>query len=877
MATKIRNLKKTNNARKSLNRQLERAETSRNISEKEAIKVYRTETSLGNYVKCIKCKANLIKSSTVIVDEEDEEFSYLKESPELRRMSKFSMCVNCSKNQVEEGVGGDLAGIDPAFDYGSFIKSHSVVGGKIYSPFVVEDQEALPLNESSGSQSSQNDEQIGGVSFKTTVMFPTNLGCLLPDNDKVKPRSSDVSHTIYKCQEVSLNDIGILYFNQVSKYRAALQSSKIFTGEIGDHGNKTLSNLMAVSDEFKIRGSDKWVEHQSSNLEKRFKQMGQTAFRVEVEIPLDNKETFATNLLIEGFCITVSFEGNDCNDIETKYWVHLDHTSSSLCPTNCEKVLLSNYLQTRDVDQEQTKFISSYLASIFTKIQSFVKNIIKCPSSQIFSEEFEFTMTFDSKGVGQIVGFIWPEASIEFSEAESLESFFGVSMDTAKESYLHYVANVVTCSSNESELRRFGLNKTEASMVIDLVKEHQIQQIKPEFPSMKTMFKHVPELKATRNIDESESLRVEIMRMLKDKLNGDEDEIFEISTEDWLQEISTWLIEFEDNEDNEKIIFSLNSKNFVFTQDKKMLEMIVDFDDSFKGIYHYAISCVNDELETKNIILKRSCLIDSFTQPYNPFILQAVMSPIALTPVYSYSSTTSLKRCEDLLSEDSVSPPIVATHKQISLNEAFSLSDARKFRDILSSPVIYCNTNPDAKETFLKVQAQTEQTYTVEGEHGFFEMCYNVVSRHNLRMNGDNLLLAESACHYEFVGNEESQRLFSVYSTKLDQIIDTEAETVVGGTKMPEFILCQNRQVLKMRKRKKILSYPDYEVCSDKFKYTKILLFYPLAPGTEVEKNDLDRLYYETNDDQPRDKFNQRLTIIENFERKFYRRLLSSR
>lgn len=52
----------------------------------------------------------------------------------------------------------------------------------------------------------------------------------------------------------------------------------------------------------------------------------------------------ATNLLIDGFCVTVSFEGGESNDEANKYIVHLGHTAARLCPDECEKIPLGEYI-----------------------------------------------------------------------------------------------------------------------------------------------------------------------------------------------------------------------------------------------------------------------------------------------------------------------------------------------------------------------------------------------------------------------------------------------------------------------------------------------------------------------------------------------------
>ena len=834
-------------------------------------------------INCINCLANYTEAGSVIVNEEEAEFSYLKGKPELRRMSKFSMCVNCSRtinSQVES----------PVQDFSKNMSIKYMDGGKIYflqtaetdigEASSEEDGDSSPANSAhvtvDGQENQEETEAV--VNTKTSVMFPTNTGCLIQENNHMNFNvGSLVQVVVNKCEEVSLNDVGILYFNQITKYRNVVNYNKRFVGEIENAESKILSNLKDLADDSQIRSSDKWCEHQSGNNVKRFVHYGRSAFLLEIKIPLDNVETLATNLLIDGFCLTVSFEGDDCNEEETRYLVHLSHSAASLCPDECEKIKLNDYLQRQNTEFSKDRFISSYLTSVFQKMKSLVKNIIKCPSSVMCSEEYFFTIRFDTQGVAYIEGYIWPDASLEYNEAESLNSFFGGSQDDARKAYLDFVDKTVTCTSSKEDLSRLGLNKNEASKVIGLVKKYQIPNFgnrsKPELPSLTIMFTHSPEVESMRNILEAEKLRGEMKAALSDLTEG---EIQDLSTEEWLQDVSSWRVEIEDNGNNERLEFQLNDRKFSFILDELLLEMIVKFEDSFIGVYHYSIACVEDEAKTNSIILKRGHLIDCVTNIYNPFILQAMMAPTAVTPVYGLSTYRRLAKCEELLSEDGISPTVVATHQQISLTEAYSLSDPKKFRDIASLPVIYCNTDPDARTVFTKVSAPSDQSFTANGQNGHYELCYNVVTRHKCRINGENLLLCETAAHYEYVGDEESKKLFPVYSTNLEKIAFSDTENISKSHKLPDLILCSNKQVLKKRKTMKVINYPEYEFGSKKFKFSRILLFYPLAPGAEVSDNDVNRLFYETNDDQPLDKHNRRLTIIDNNERLFYKRILNN-
>ena len=865
--------KASRNVRSSLNRQMERAEAMNNITEAMALQNHRRETSLGNYRKCARCFSYYTEAGSVIINEEDDEYSHLKEQPNLRRMSKFSLCLNCSRLSNNA--------MAPVRDFSQLMSLKKEGRGKIY--FLKTRQDADREERSDEDSQGEvitpdlDDGPVGAqfIGKAITVMFPTSTGCLIPENDHIKLKDASlVQQTIYKCEEVSLQSVAIIYANQISKYRNVVDYCSRFIADIGDADNRTLSNITNLPDDSQIRGSDKWHEHQNSNNNKRFLQNGQSSFRIEIRVPLDNIETIATNLLIDGFCLTVTYEGSDSNVEETRYLVHTSHSAESMCPDDCEKITLQEYLQTRPTDFDTGRFISSYLTSVGNRMHSLVKNIIKCPSSELYSEEYSFTIKFDTKGVGHIEGFIWPKASLEYNDAQSSFSFFGGSEDSEREDYLHFVDKVVTSTTNEEELRRLGLNKTEASKVISLVMKHQVQRdIQPCLPSLMTMYKHSPGICSIRNIQESKKLKDELKAALDDLSS---EELRELSTEEWLQELASWRAEILDDGNNERLQIQFHDRHFSFILDDLLLKMIVKFNDSFIGVYHYSIGCVHDEYDSNNIILRRAHLLDCVTNSYSPFILQAMMSPTAVTPVYGFSSSRSLVKSEELLSEEDINPNVTATHQQISLTEAFSLSETKKFREFSSTPVIYCNTDPDAKTVFIKVNEPSDQSFTAVGKSGHFEIGYNIVTRHKIRLNGNDLLLCETAANYQYVGKEESKQLFSVYNNNLDKIPLSEADNISRSFKLPEMILCSNGQVLRKRKNMGIINYPSFESGSSKLKYSKILLFYPLAAGAEVSENDIDVMYYETNEDQPVDKHNKRLTIIENNERKFYHRLINT-
>ena len=184
----------------------------------------------------------------------------MKEKPELRHMSKFSMCNNCSRSPNN----GPEA---PAQDFSNLMSVKS--SGQIYclktediEESIEEDNDLSQCAEAIGANEDDQDSQPIVQMNKKSIMFPTNTGCIIPGNDHIKDKvPSLVPVIVNKCEEVTLNDVGVLYCNQISKYRNVLNFSTRFFGDIGDIENRTLTNVKGLSDDSQIRGSDKWSEH----------------------------------------------------------------------------------------------------------------------------------------------------------------------------------------------------------------------------------------------------------------------------------------------------------------------------------------------------------------------------------------------------------------------------------------------------------------------------------------------------------------------------------------------------------------------------------------------------------------------------------------
>ena len=182
---------------------------------------------------------------------------------------------------------------------------------------------------------------------------------------------------------------------------------------------------------------------------------------------------------------------------------------------------------------------------------------------------------------------------------------------------------------------------------------------------------------------------------------------------------------------------------------------------------------------------------------------------------------------------------VVSNHELLSLTEIISLVDSRNSRDIRSSPIEYVNTSIDVSSRFKKVETENVRCYTADEEDGFYEMLYTNVLRFKYRLNGVRLCLAEVAIFYDFVGNETSGELFKLYQGNIDNIKNSDVTSSCGSNYLPEYILSSNEQVMKIRKHRKVLKIPKYNYGSFKYKYSKVLLFYPIEPGAEIDVDEV--------------------------------------
>lgn len=234
--------------------------------------------------------------------------------------------------------------------------------------------------------------------------------------------------------------------------------------------------------------------------------------------------------------------------------------------------------------------------------------------------------------------------------------------------------------------------------------------------------------------------------------------------------------------------------------------------------------------------MKRLRVLDCYTRGYSATILKAFGARTEVIPLYSVNAWFDFEEKYSEVPPNLENTPLntfLDTHILVSLPELYALSDPQKIRDINSVTVEYISAYAENKPKFKKVQLPTETTYELPGV-GYFEKLSSNIHRYFGRLNGGALILCEVCLWYDVLTKKDSLELYNTYK---DQIGKVPQGDVIGvyDEIFPSLILCENKQVLKLRKRRKCLQIPQFNTLSKEEKFCRTLLFYPLRPGQSID------------------------------------------
>ena len=246
-------------------------------------------------------------------------------------------------------------------------------------------------------------------------------------------------------------------------------------------------------------------------------------------------------------------------------------------------------------------------------------------------------------------------------------------------------------------------------------------------------------------------------------------------------------------------------------------------------------------------VYQRLNIIECFIKPYNPFILVASNSRVHIelsrnASVFENFATNNQSQVYD--NETNI------THRKVAIHEAIALLDKTKRMSASSSPIEFIDASKSRKLYFKKTYLKQADTFEVAETGELYDVLPSFISRHFSRLNGDNILLAETVIHYDYVGKEESTRLFQLYQDNLQNIPDSKVESVYSkgpeNTMLPCLILCKNGDVLKMRKTPKILVTPHYKT-SQNIEYSRTMLYFPLDKEEDITNDSLSEMFHRKN------------------------------
>ncbi len=825
--TKVNNLKRQGyNSRTSLKRKLEtaaRADKKRKIQENEGeshfINRLLQETMFANTKRCIKCHSNVNLATEVTEDLTNENFHN-------RRDGRFWLCKFClEKDESVVVTKSQQFTMQAIISEGKTVYIPKFIGA---AGIGVEDED-------------DNDDQHSVVIDPSSkISFPVGTECLhsFPPHVQLKSLSGfQVQQLLHKGNALTSDNLSLLYEHQVHKYKKSKSRQDLFVAKIIDTENRILSNAKPCPMDKRISGSALWKSKQDQNVISKMEQLGSYALFIEINLPV--KSSVAASVLCqEAKVISVDMVGGMTQELQRVYNVHRNHNSDTDCTMFCQKIRLEDYLEENNLNLELTnRNLSTYIevSDLFTK--SFIQNVLKSPASILCAENYHLQTIFKEDSSCKVLGISWPNIMMKKNRLNIDQSLSEEDKCIINREYVKSVGNSITTSSDAAVLKEiFHLTDVEARVVVELVEKYQICCCR-SCPKCEDL--ELPSLELTQTIS-SESLEnvvtsTRIRNLFLEKLkNLSNDDLRSLKTMEWIEEVSELI---EDNHTNEANIWSIQIEDdsFDLFLDEILTNLILKYARCpLAAAYQYSVMCLPIHDQHK-VILKREKLIESYTEPYNPFYLKAADAPISVKPVCGSREWKDFKyKHSDAVSLFSSDQPGLPDHSNISPGEVVSLSDKDIKNVKASTSVEFLYTGPDCKTLFKKVEKKTDKSYIVDGENVYLELQESIITKYFKRLNGLDLLLCEFFVWFDFLGEEKSESLSEVYGKKIDKIEDSSDTTLMGKELVPELVLCDNNNVFQKRKRPKILTITDFDVESYEYRYSQVILF-----GNNINFDDL--------------------------------------
>ena len=793
-------------------RREKKIEENRTKTVSESLTEFKDKVAFGNYRLCVQCRANFRMYGARPIQCDEELYGRLKlfDNLSLRRFQSFFICAKCEEVQSEEVE--------------RILKPS--MGEKVVNETVL----FYPTSEIS-------EEEDKKLNFKNIrILFPTSINAL---NTGVKLGNKIKSsvRNMYKTKPVKRSTVENLYLCELMKYKVE-NDSQLYCGKILEKGRLEATDIKQVVSDAKVTGSSEWFKRNAAGMRCRQEQWGHVHITFKMDLPRACNEVFATCLVQEGIPITIQKNGLNDGDFDIVYMVHLDHMSDTDCSENCQnKVSLETYLERNPFDIGNA-YIGTYVSSCHEKILAFVKSIVKAPSSGLCSQRYHMFMVFDAKGMASIVGSLWPD------KLQHVNKEIADKRDVDEEDIISFVNNNIFCTGDKEILRsNLDISEAEAEKLGNIVVKNQVHICDDggfdctycsslPLPSLETTIKG----KCSKDNYLSSEKYIKIIRNRLKKLQLEQ--MKKLKTSTWLR--SLWEdVEADISDDYNTFTISFKEEDVTIS-----FEVEERFDDYFKkyngepytAAYHYALSCYGQS-RGSFVIYQRLWIIDCLIKPFNPLFLKAnnFSCEVQIVNHTWLFDQFFLPRISENV--DIVDSKFHFNHRVVSCEEALALADPLIKKVYTSSKDEFVNTKENRKSSFSKAGKDDYEVYTLEGVEGGFKLLGNAISRHFDRKNlCDGLLLSETSMWYDFIGKEKSLEVSETYLNI--PIPKSDTSMICSGGKLPEYILCNNGDVLKKRKEAKILTVPQTNT-SREFMYCKCMLFLPIQSEDALQGDNL--------------------------------------
>ena len=785
---------------------------------------FRKNTIFFNFKLCVLCHSNFggfyareLKSSEDLYKELDiNTEEYLK----MRRFEKNFICTKCEKN---------------GFNDNNEDSQEKVLLGEV----IVEEGTKVilfPAEEATDKTLIEQEKvmiMIPKTEEATRIWSETELNKMKPNHEEVRK--------LYRSQNISNSQLKAIYDTEMAKYKKNDDILKYAL--IRNNTTKTLADVIPLSSDSRISGSDTWFSHRKKEVNARSEQYGHLFLTVEIELPDNGNNVIATALINEGVVVTADQMGSANGTFEIKYMVH-PHDNSVDCRCNEEDLTdFVEYIRTAtfNISSLYKKHVGTIVSAAHQIFDSFIKDIIGAPGSNLFSENFYFLLCFKEDGHSSILGCFWPQElnAVNMNIASTSGKL------SAKAASLKFVEQNLCASSDARILRStFNLSEREAESLLSKVFKNQHDLgFEPELPSLET------DVKVNCSSFQNALAAREIRHYMKQNLNSLTDqEKNSLSTIDWLDEVfENITADIEDEEEN-LIVTIDNVKEHTFKIDDRMIILLDKFHENpLYAIYQYSLTC-SEKNDTSMVVYKRVSVKDCYTKVYNPFILEACGTSMSISLVNNSVHFENLLSSSKQINvgEEITRPDLLLTHRLVNVAEAVSLADKSKKRIKSSSPSQFVNVKPNRPVLVKKAVVQSPNTYNLDGSHELYDIVPDYITRHFNKKNGNHLLV-ETCLWYKYIGEEESKKVFELYDGRLDIIPDSEVNSVLGGA-LPKFLLCNNGDVLQIRKSAQVLLLPNPKSEHDMM-YQKCLLFSAIRHEEELQQANLREKYFQTDSD----------------------------